>query len=263
MADVAASREELRTAPSWSHLIVAESTPRRGRAHETDGRLAAVASATAGFRDQFYGLIPFVAEAREAAEYDRRRARPVDHQRDDRPARCRWGHAPGRFAGQAWLRPTVDVAAVRATDAGLGRWLDRVLVPKVLVACQTRVVEAIVDEAGAFVPSVPVIAVFADADRLFDVAAVLLAPFTSAWAVTRVAGSALSGDAIKLSAKQILDVPLPADRAAWSEGAALLRSAAGELRDPAGFASTMNAAYGLRARRELASWWLARLPVRT
>ena len=75
------------------------------------------------------------------------------------------------------------------------------------------VVEAIIDEeAGAFVPSVPVIAVFADADRLFDVAAVLLSPLTSAWAVTRVAGSAHRvSDAIKLSARQILDVPLPAD----------------------------------------------------
>jgi hypothetical protein len=157
----------------------------------------------------------------------------------------------------------VDVAAASVADPQLGAWLDRVLVPKVLVACQTRVVEAIVDEVGGLVPSVPVIAVCAEPRRLFDIAAVLLSPLTSAWAVRRSAGSALTGDAIKLAAKQVLDVPVPADAGAWSAGADHLRQAASGLGDAAAFAAIMNRAYGLEPDGELTAWWLARLPDRT
>ena len=51
-------------------------------------------------------------------------------------------------------------------------WVDDLQVPKVLVATQTRVGEAAVDEVGTWVPSVPTIAVVAPAERLWAVAAV-------------------------------------------------------------------------------------------
>ena len=189
---VTATRSELRAAPSWSHLISATDTPTIDDAR-TNGRLGEIASATAGFRDEYYGLIPFVAEGSGAGSPPGpRSARLITSGLID-PARCRWGRAPGRFARKTWVRPTVDVAAASDADPQLGAWLERMLVPKVLVACQTRVVEAIVDEAGGLVPSVPVIAVCAEPRRLFDVAAVLLSPLTSAWAVRRSAGSALGG----------------------------------------------------------------------
>lgn len=156
----------------------------------------------------------------------------------------------------------VDVAAVVAEDPRLGAWLERILVPKVLVACQTRVVEAVVDADGALLPSVPVIAVCADPARLFDVAAVLLAPHTSAWAVRRAAGTALSADAIKLSAKQVLDAPLPRDVGAWAAGAEHLRQAGRGLGDAPAFAAIMNQAYELEPDGDLTAWWLARLPDR-
>ncbi len=38
--------------------------------------------------------------------------------------------------------------------------------PKLLVAPQTRVVEVVVDEAGAWLPGVPLVAVLAPPDRL-------------------------------------------------------------------------------------------------
>ncbi len=254
----------LRTAPSWSHLIPA-TTPDVGQAR-TAGRLGDIASATAGFRDQFYGLVPFVSEALDpAAPCD-----PAD--RSDRvgaplvtsglidPGACRWGQAPARFAGRVWQRPVVHVGDVRAADPRLARWLDRVLVPKVVVACQTRVVEASVDQTGRLVPSVPVIAVFPAEHRLFDIAAVLLAPYTSAWALQRAGGSALDLDAIKLAATQTLEVPLPADGSAWAEGAELLRSWQGRLDEPARFGAIMDQAYGCGG---LTPWWLGRLPERT
>lgn len=255
LPDVDTTRTELRSAPSWSHLVAPPGTPVIAGAR-VSGRLGDFAVATAGFRDQYYGLVPFVADAPNSSGAPLVTSGLID------PACCRWGDAPSRFAGRSWLRPRVDVASLTTADPRLGAWLDRVLVPKVLVACQTRVLEAVVDEAGALVPSVPVIAVCAAEDRLFDVAAVLLAPCTSAWAVRRAGGTALGTDAIKLSAKQVLDVPLPADADAWRAGAEHLRDAGTGLGDAAAFAAIMNRAYALHPDGDLTAWWLARLPVR-
>jgi len=260
MPVMTARRSELRSAGSWSHLIVDSGTPVVDQA-VTAGALGTIASATAGFRDQYYGLVPFVVEAADPETASTENAQLITSGLID-PARSRWGAEPSRFAKQTWLRPMVDMASVRLSDPPLGAWLDSVLVPKVLVACQTRVVEALVDELGICIPSVPVIAVCAQPDRLFEVAAALLAPCTSAWAVRRAAGTALGTDAIKLAAKQILEVPLPADATAWSEGAEHLRRANSGLGDAAAFAAIMNRAYGLESHRDLAPWWLARLPDR-
>src|SRR5690606_11062339 len=103
-------------------------------------------------------------------------------------------------------------------------WAVARRVPKVLVATQTRVVEAVVDEAGGWLPSVPVITVTAPPDRLWHVAAALHAPTASVVAAHRSAGTARSLGAIKLSARQVEGLPAPVDPAAWDEGAHLLRA---------------------------------------
>ncbi len=110
-----------------------------------------------------------------------------------------------------------------------------------------------VDEAGTWVPSVPTIAVVAPAERLWSVAAVICSPVATALAVRRTAGTALSARAIKLSARQVLALPCPADAAAWEEGAACLR--AGDLDR---FAEAMAVAYGLGPDHPVTSWWHAR-----
>ena len=113
-------------------------------------------------------------------------------------------------------------------DRRLAAWADARLRPKVVVATQTRVVEAAVDDDGSWWPSVPVISVVLDPDHDDDetrwlVAAALSAPPVSAWAAERSGGTALAPQALKLSARQVLEVPLPVDRDAWAEGARLLR----------------------------------------
>jgi hypothetical protein len=173
------------------------------------------------------------------------------------PLTCTWATRRVRFAKRDWDRPTVDLERLQTADPTLHRWvLDR-LVPKVLVATQTRVVEALPDPEGRLVPSVPVVAVTPAPERVWAVAAVLLAPPVSAWALHRAAGAALAGDAVKLSARQILEVALPADRELWEDTAA--RLAAGDL-PAAGFARRMTRAYGLAADDPVVAWWLARLP---
>jgi hypothetical protein len=123
--------------------------------------------------------------------------------------------------------------------------------PKVLVATQTRVVEAAADPDGRFLPLTPVLSVepLAPAD-VWRVAAALTAPQVTAWALRHHGGSALSADAVKLSARQILDAPLPTDPDAWSEAARRLRAG-----DIAGCGAALSA-----DEPKLLRWWLGRLP---
>jgi hypothetical protein len=133
------------------------------------------------------------------------------------------------------------------------------LVPKVLVATQTRVMEAVVDERGAWLPVVPLIVTTlredarADGVDLWMLAAAVASPVVAAEAARLSYGAALSAHAIKLSAKQLLAMPLPADRDAWRESAALFRSASHAPDDVARegllrrFAEASCRAYGLDA----------------
>jgi hypothetical protein len=117
------------------------------------------------------------------------------------------------------------------------------------------VLEAAVDDEGLWIPSTPVIAVHAPAAELWRIASVLSAPGVSAWAARRHAGAALQPEAIKLSAKQVLDVPLPIDETAWNAGAAALE--AGCVLE-AGRA--MSHAYA--TSDDVFEWWVSRLPRR-
>jgi hypothetical protein len=62
---------------------------------------------------------------------------------------------------------------------------------------------------------------------------------------------------VKLSARQILEVPLPVDAALWGEVA--VRLEAGDL-DAEEFGRLMTRAHGLPADDPVVVWWLARLP---
>jgi hypothetical protein len=161
----------------------------------------------------------------------------------------------------------VDVHALRR-DGALRRWAEARLVPKVLVATQGKVLEAVVDTEGAWLPSVPTVTVVAPPDRLWHVLAVLLAPPVVAHAAARYAGTALTSGSIKLSARQVGLLPLPVDRAAWDRAAALAEEIQGQaqgqgrgLADAGALAelgATMCAAYAVPDRGVL-EWWRERL----
>lgn len=226
--------------------------------------LGSIAEATAGFRDQFYGLAPFVRERAAGDPSDTVRlvtSGTIDLVNDLSARRST------TFARRTFTDPVVDLPALGQDAPELERWGRRVLVPKVLVATQTRIVEVVVDEQGTLWPSVPVIAVMAEPDRLWRVAAVLASPPVAALSLRRLAGAALTRDAIKLSAKQVLELPLPTDAAAWDLGAEHLHLAscaatAGEgdrwRRELVAFGQAMCRAYG--AHDEVLTWWLDRLP---
>lgn len=209
------------------------------------GSLGDLATCTADFRDQYYGLVPHVRDGGDGA--------PLVTTGLLEPGVCEWGQRPTRFARRSYVAPVVDVAGLRTADPRLGAWADARLVPKVVVAGQGRVIEAAADEHGAWLPSVPVVSVIPhDAADVWRVLAVLLAPPVVADAAARYLGTGLVPGSVKVSARQLAALPLPIDDAAWRDGAALARAA--RLDELAGVMST---AYG-SADPEVAEWWLDR-----
>lgn len=230
------------------------------------GRLGDHASVTAGFRDQFYGMAPAVYEADGP---DDPRPRLITSGLID-PGVDRWGVRRARYARRTWDAPVLQVDELDP-EARVGRWVRARLVPKLVVASQTRVIEAFLDLEGRVVPSPPAIAVEAPPDALPRLLAALLAPATTAWIHRRAAGTGMAPDALRISVADLVEVPLPGDRRSWDEAARLLSEiCCGPDARPLGddeptrrFAAAVNDAYGLPPLTGDAAtaWWLARLPV--
>src|SRR5439155_8224106 len=92
------------------------------------GTLGDASEVIAGFRDEYYGLAPFVGE-------DRPGAAPLITSGLIDAGVCLWGQRPARFDRRPWNAPAVDVGELASSS--LGPWATRVRVPKVLVATQT------------------------------------------------------------------------------------------------------------------------------
>lgn len=219
------------------------------------GLLGDLVTATAGFRDEYYGLVAACREWDGPVGDEPNRLVTVG---SVDPLDLGWGRQTCRLGGQRWERPIVDLDRL---DAKVRAWVDQRLEPKVVLATQSRVLEPVVDREGRLVPATPLIAVSAPNDQLDLVAAVLLAPPVVAWAWQRWFGASLSVDALKLAARQVLELPLPADRGAWDEAAALVADADGVDPDRAAsvarrVAVTMNRAYG--ADDAVLEWWSER-----
>lgn len=230
-----------------------------------------VATVTAGFRDQFYGLAPYVTERPD--DVDRSEVRPLATVGMLDPFRFRWGTTDFRFAGERYRAPVLDAAELNRNDPELGRWVEARHRPKVLIATQTKVVEAWVDESGTVVPATPTISLEPhepeDADAHWRMLALLMTPAVSADVAAACFGTALSIRALKVSARDLAGLPLPKDRGAWHEGAGLARSIqrtvdSGEAADGdrlGAFAKVMHRSLGIKDDG-LTDWWQARWPQR-
>jgi hypothetical protein len=149
----------------------------------------------------------------------------------------------------------VDVDSLAAASSRLGAWAAARLVPKVLVAGQGRVIEAVVDERGEWLPSVPVVSVVPhQAADLWRLLAVLLAPPVVAHAAARYLGTGLTPGSVKVSARQLAALPLPPDEQAWAAAADLARD--GRLPEAG---TVMTDAYGIDPADGVLGWWLGRL----
>lgn len=213
------------------------------------------AAVLAGFRDQYYGLVGAVREIG-----------PSDPAGSVAPlvtsgavdwAACAWGRRPVRYAKQRWHAPVVDLARLAAgAPPAARRWVERTRGPKLVVATQTRVVEATVDVEGTWVPSVPALAVVPhDPGDLWRLAAAVLSPAASAWLARRGAGTGLDRASLKVAGPDLAELPLPVDACAWDAAAvALERYVAAP--GPDALATYLDAAaraYGTAA--EVSAWW--------
>jgi SAM-dependent methyltransferase len=163
--------------------------------------LGDVATFTADFRDQYYGLIGAVSDSPVGP--------PLITSGLIEPNECWWGRRPVRFAKQTYAAPRVDVTSL---SPALQRWAVQRLVPKILIANQTRRIEAVIDREGDWLPSVPVIT--CTTDRLDDVAAILHSDAATDWVRYHAAGSGLSSTSVRLTARLLASIPLPAAMAA-------------------------------------------------
>lgn len=260
---------ELRRSATWAHLV-SDGMGVPNIDLLTDQVLGDVGDAGADFRDQYYGLVGTVVEEakvsdRMAVEGERRFPKLVTSGLID-PHRLLWGERVTTFSKERFECPRVDAALLDGSPR-LSAWLETRLVPKILLATQTRVLEAIVDEEGVLLPSVPVISVGSEPDRLWHLIAVLHTPAVSVWAARRVLGSAMSLSALKLSAAQVRSLPVPKQSDAWDEGAELNKQASKEVDDKARFelleraGAVMHRAFDLDIGSSDAAtqWWRDRL----
>ncbi|MFP3902068.1 MAG: hypothetical protein ACLFXM_14540, partial [Acidimicrobiia bacterium] len=257
----------------------------------TAGRLDDRAQVIAGFRDEYYGMTDVV---REATNHERHVLAGGPGDAGDLAASAlvtsgaigwsatTWATVPVRYARRRWAAPVVDLdAAAGHGSRAARRWIARTTGPKVLVASQTRVLEAVVDGSGRWVPSVPVVALVPrEPDDVWLVAAAVLAPAATAWLARCSPGTALARDAIRVAAPDLAALPLPGDPGAWREAADLLRRlsgcspSGGATTGPAAagpgrgerslfgrFVEAAAAAYGLGPEGDtVVRWWHGRLP---
>ncbi|MEM9610707.1 MAG: N-6 DNA methylase [Actinomycetota bacterium] len=225
--------------PTWSAAASAVPEP---VGLMTAGRLGDVTEVISPFRDEYYALA-------DAVDEDGPGPLLITSGLID-PARSRWGRTTARIARRRFRRPTVVLDRVGAAGE---RWVERQRRPKVLVASQTRRIEAIADPDGDLVGITPVVAVVPHDGDPFAVLAVLLSPISTAVARRGSTGTGLTRSAIRVSGPALAALPLPADAGAWRRATERLRlDGAAALVE---VEQLMSEAYGLTPDDALWRWW--------
>ena len=166
----------------------------------TKGTIAERARVRANFRDEYYGLAGSVVDGGHGP--------PLITSGLIDPAVCFWGHRPARFAKERFDAPRVEMDRL---SNRFRRWAESTLVPKVLVATQTRVLEAVSDGAGAWIPAVPVVRLEPlEQGSPDEIAAVLTSPIASRLLWAQSAGTGLSPRSLRVGVRGIADLPWPA-----------------------------------------------------
>lgn len=219
---------------------------------DTEGVLGDRAELNANFRDEYYALVPAVSDDADGPVF-------VTSGLID-PGRSMWGARPVKFAKRTFRHPRVDLGKL---DGRFPEWARRKLVPKVLVANQTRLVEAVADVDGAWIPGVPITSITTRAGdanpirTIREIEALLTSPVASAWCWHVGGGTGMSSSAVRVTPAVLGQVPWPAGDldhavAALGEG------------DVERCGAAVDEAFGLPGPKadELLSWWRAGLPRR-
>lgn len=271
LPDIQIDNDQLKTEETWAHLVAAALGIPEFIFSES-GTIDDLATATADFRDQYYGLDGFLIDHQDIETTDTNldiSYPPIVTTGLIDLAVCDWGGTQTRILKKPWAAPRIDREKMRS-EGTLSDWITSRLLPKLILATQTKVLEVYVDEHGRFVPSLPLISVYPNsADDLWRVAAAIASPVCVAIAMQKYSGAALSVNAIKLSAKQTLALPIPEDGGEWDKAAELFQQAQ-EATDTAQrqscFIKYAEASIGsFRVPKDqskvLLEWWLQRLGI--
>lgn len=228
------------------------------------GVVGDIARATADFRDEYYGLEGNIIEdGDDSSGIMLLTTGLVDL------GRTYWGKKSTRILKQRWESPRVNPHKLR-DDARLSKWVQSRGVEKVLVATQTRVIEAFVDERGGYAAVTPMISVMAEGEiDIWKLGAAIGSPVCTMHAMRHFGGAAMHADALKMSAKQVMELPLPTVQLSWDEGASSFeRLHACETDSDYSklvmqFGEVMCNAYQLveSDRKTLMQWWVRRLGI--
>jgi hypothetical protein len=211
------------------------------------GTLGERAEINANFRDEYYALVPAVHEGGDGP--------PLVTSGLIDPGACLWGRRPMMFARRTFTCPRVDLAKLTGR---FPRWAQRKLVPKVLVANQTRILEAVADRRGAWLPGVPVNTVTpTDRVSVDEIAAVITSPVASVLAWQLAAGTGLSTTSMRVGPALLAQLPWPAGDLAAATGAL----ADGDA-ECCGRAVMEAYAMDRRTDEPMVAWWLSQLPSR-
>ena len=213
----------------------------------TAGSVGDRAGLNANFRDEYYALVPAVSDDADGP--------PLITSGLIDPGVCRWGDLPVTFARRTHTAPRVDLGKLTGRFPS---WAKRKLVPKVLVANQTRVVEAVADPYGRWLPGVPVNTVTphdGDPRTVWEIAAVLTSPVASAAAWHHAAGTGLSTTTVRIGPSVLAGV-------SWPDGALDRAVAALRAGDVEQCGRALVDAYGVTGEpaESLITWWTALLP---
>jgi SAM-dependent methyltransferase len=158
-------------------------------------RLGDIARFTADFRDQYYGLVGAVSDDGDGP--------PLITSGLIEPNEVLWGQRPVTFAKQRYHAPRVQLDKLAPP---MRAWAAGRLVPKILIASQTKRIEAVHDGRGEWLPGVPVITcTTSEPDRLM---AALHHPLASDWLRYHAAGTGLSAGTIRVSAAALTATPV-------------------------------------------------------
>ena len=169
-----------------------------------------------------------------------------------------------RFGKRPWRAPAVAVAALDQPNHPGAAWARRQLVPKVLVASQTRVIEAAPDGAGRAIGLTPVISGVPNGISLAHLLAVLCSPVSTLAVASAMAGSGLGRSGVRVSTTVLAGLELPLHRAPWDEAAGLLAGhcSLGAGVEPATMSAVIDvmvAASGVGDGDGVRSWYLDRV----
>jgi len=212
--------------------------------------LGELASIVAPFRAEYYALAEAVSEAPATEARRLLTSGAID------VASQTWRVRPQRFARRVWNQPWVDLERLRAVSARIDRWVTSIDRPKVLVAAQTTVIEAVGDPDSLFVPSTPVIAVVPhDPEDLARILAALSGPTATAWLWHRLGGNGITAGVLRPTSAALAQIQVPTAETMATRIAALNAAASGSG-DWETFVELDRSMVGGGCSDDIGQWWL-------